>query len=278
MSAGRQPAPEGLRIELDLEVFSGPFDLLLALVVREELDLLELDLAGVVLAYLEHSERRGELDLGSAVEFILLIAALLELKSRLLLPGAEVEELLELGPEEAAQELLERMLAIHRFQRAGAHLQQLGQLQAGMRFRCVPVPAELRAARRRAFGVEGERAADPSQLGKALGALLRPPPEIDVRHILRPRVSLEACLLRLRSLLERGRFGFEEAVAGADRMTIAVTFFALLELYRAGEADWEQSEPFGEITILAPAPPARARGAGAMAPAGEMQGSVPIAA
>jgi segregation and condensation protein A len=245
------PAPEGLRIELDLEVFSGPFDLLLALVLREELDLLELDLAGVVLAYLEHIEARGELDLASAVQFILLIASLLELKSRLLLPGEEVEELLELGPEEAAEELLARMLAIRRYQQAGAHLQRLRQAQAGMRFRNVPVPARLSAPRRRAFGLEGERGADPNQLGKALGALLEHPPQIDVRHILRPRVSLQSCLARLRGLLGRGAFRFEEAVAGADRMTIAVTFFALLELYRSGEADWEQREPFGEITILA---------------------------
>ncbi|HLI33058.1 MAG TPA: segregation/condensation protein A [Solirubrobacteraceae bacterium] len=277
MSAPTAPAPEGLRIELDLEVFSGPFDLLLALILREELDLLELDLAAVVLAYLEHIEQRGELDLGSAVEFILLIAALLELKSRLLLPGEEVEELLELGPEEAAQELLERMLSLRRFQHAGAHLQTLRKAQAGMRFRSAPVPSELAAPRRRPFGAEGQRAADPAQLGKALGALLREPPQIDVRHILRPRVSLQSCLSRLRSLLARGRFRFEEAVAGADRMTIAVTFFALLELYRSGEADWEQSEPFGEITVLAPGAPA-AGGQRCAAPARQAQGGVAIAA
>jgi segregation and condensation protein A len=69
-------------LELDLEIFSGPFDLLLALVLREEVDLLELELADVVLAYLDHLEGRGELDLETATEFIVLIAALLELKSR----------------------------------------------------------------------------------------------------------------------------------------------------------------------------------------------------
>src|SRR3974390_2292720 len=74
-------------LELDLDVFSGPFDLLLALVLREEVDLLERQLADVVLAYLDHLERRGELDLEVATEFIVLVAALLELKSRLLLAG-----------------------------------------------------------------------------------------------------------------------------------------------------------------------------------------------
>ena len=70
-------------LELDLEVFSGPFDLLLTLVLREEVDLMEVELADVVLAYLDFLEARGELDLEAATEFLVLIAALLELKSRL---------------------------------------------------------------------------------------------------------------------------------------------------------------------------------------------------
>src|SRR3978361_1785661 len=73
-------------LELDLEVFSGPFALLLTLVLREEIDLLEVQLAEVVIAYLDFLEARGELDLEVATEFLVLIAALLELKSRLVLP------------------------------------------------------------------------------------------------------------------------------------------------------------------------------------------------
>src|SRR5436305_15348727 len=97
-------------LELDLEVFSGPFDLLLTLVLREEVDLLEVDLADVVLSYLDHLEARGELDLEVATEFLVLIAGLLELKSRLMLPR-EGDDLLELDPAEAAEELLARKLA-----------------------------------------------------------------------------------------------------------------------------------------------------------------------
>src|SRR5919107_6421013 len=96
-------------LELDLDVFAGPFDLLLALVLREELDLLEVDLADVVLAYLDVLEQREELDLEVATEFLVLIAALLELKSRLMLPR-EDEDLLDLEPGLAAEELLARML------------------------------------------------------------------------------------------------------------------------------------------------------------------------
>jgi segregation and condensation protein A len=232
-------------LDLDLDVFSGPFDLLMALVLREEVDLLELDLAGVVLAYLEHIEARGELDLETATEFIVLIASLLELKSRLMLPEEQAQELLELGPEEAAEELLARMLAAQRYRGAGAHLHELLAAQAGIAFRGVAVPRRFR----RAAIEEAAGSADPELLGEAMGGLLRAPPRISVRHMLSPRVTVSERLEHLRALLHRGRFSFEEAVRDADRVTVAVTLLALLELYRRGEGDWEQSQPFGEITV-----------------------------
>src|SRR2546423_13237995 len=107
-------------LELDLEVFSGPFDLLLTLVLREEVDLLEVELADVVLAYLDHLEARGELDLEVATEFLVLIAALLELKSRLMLPREDEAEL-ELEAGEAGEGLLARMLSHHRHRGAAAY-------------------------------------------------------------------------------------------------------------------------------------------------------------
>ena len=71
-------------LELDLDVFQGPFDLLLALVMREEIELAELPIAEIVVAFVERMEERGEIDLESASEFLVLIAALLEIKVRLL--------------------------------------------------------------------------------------------------------------------------------------------------------------------------------------------------
>ena len=108
-------------LELDLEVFSGPFDLLLTLVLREEVDLLEVELTDVIVSYLDFLDVREELDLEVATEFLVLIAALLELKSRLMLPR-EDEELLDIEPGEAAEELLARMLEARRYRRAAEHL------------------------------------------------------------------------------------------------------------------------------------------------------------
>ncbi|HEX3511786.1 MAG TPA: segregation/condensation protein A [Solirubrobacteraceae bacterium] len=258
MSAASQqpgvPARTGIAgLELDLDLFSGPFDLLLTLVLREEVDLLELPLAEVVLAYLDHLERSEQLDLETATEFIVLVAALLELKSRLLLSGDE-EELLEIEPEQAAEELLARMLDARRYRAAAGHLDAMLASEAGVRFREAPPPPHLR----RAIVIDDGASQDPSVLGEAIGRLLTVPPRIDLRHIAVPRVSLAERLAHLRTLLRRGSFSFDEAVRGADRMTVAVTLFALLELYKRGEADWAQQESFGEIAVTATAVPAQA--------------------
>jgi segregation and condensation protein A len=231
-------------LELDLDVFSGPFDLLLTLVLREEVDLLELQLAEVVLAYLDHLEQRGDLDLETATEFIVLIAALLELKSRLMLTGEE-EQLLDIEPEQAAEELLARMLDARRFRSAAAYLAELLAAEHGVRFRAAPLPPSLR----RTIVPPADGSQSPELMGAAIGRLLAMPPAINVRHIAVPRVSVSERLAHLRGLLRRGAFSFEEAVRGADRMTVAVTLFALLEMYKRGEALWEQQENFGEIAV-----------------------------
>ena len=233
-------------LDLDLEVFNGPFDLLLTLVLREEIDLLEVDLAEVVLTYVEHLERAGELDLDAATEFLVLIAALLELKSRLMLPQ-EDEEGLDLEPGEAAEELLARMLEYHRYREAAEHLRERLASEHGHRYRSAPLPPELRRVSIEA----AEPAYDADLLARAVGDLLRTPPPLDLRHVRRPAVSVEQRLAHLRGLLaSRTRFSFDEAVQGADRLTEAVTLFALLELYKAGEAQWEQEIPFGPITVV----------------------------
>jgi segregation and condensation protein A len=233
-------------LDLDLEVFNGPFDLLLTLVLKEEIDLLEVDLAEVVLAYVEYLERSGELDLEAATEFLVLIAALLELKSRLMLPSDD-EEGLDIEPVEAAEELLARMLEYHRYRQAAEHLRQRLDAEHGYRYRSAPLPPELRRISLEA----AESAYDPERLAEALGGLLSVPPPLDLRHVRRPAVSVEQRLRHLRDLLaSRSRFSFDEAVEGVDRLTEAVTLFALLELYKAGEAKWEQEVPFGPITVV----------------------------
>jgi segregation and condensation protein A len=245
-------------LELDLEVFSGPFDLLLTLVLREEVDLLEVDLAEIVLAYLDHLEARGELDLEVTTEFLVLIAALLELKSRLMLPREEAE-LVDVEPVEAAEELLARMLEARRYRAAAEHLRERLEGEEGLRYRSAPPPAWLRAA----TDLEdlGPGVYRPARLGAAIGGLLRHPARVDVTHMGQVRVSVQDRLKHLRSILRRGVVTFDEAVKGGDRVTVCITLFALLEMYKQGEATWEQESPFGEIRIAPRQTPAAAEAA-----------------
>ena len=232
-------------LELDLEVFSGPFDLLLTLVLREEVDLLEVELADVVVSYLDVLEARGELDLEVATEFLVLIAALLELKSRLMLPREDEEEL-DLEPGEAAEELLARMLEARRYRQAAEHLAERLAAEHGHRYRSAPLPDWLRKAQ---LARDAEGVYEPAQLGRSIGGLLRMPEAISLHHLSLPRVTVAERLAHLRDLLRRGACSFDDAVRGADRVTVAVTLFSLLELYKRGEADWVQDETFGPIRI-----------------------------
>jgi segregation and condensation protein A len=249
-------------LDLELDVFAGPFDLLMAVVLREGVNLGEVELGEVVVAYVEHLTEAGELDLEAATEFLVLIAALLELKSRLLLPrdeeGAEADPL---APEEAAEELLARMLEYARYRAAAADLRE--RFEEGRRYlyRSAPLPPGLRR-----IALEAARPVyAPAQLGAAIGDLLRTPPEPDTSHI-RPTVSLEKRLTAIRELL-RGRdsLDFDELFGSEERLTQAVTIFALLEMHKRGEATWEQRDLFGPIEIKAASRPEPAGRAGSSA-------------
>jgi segregation and condensation protein A len=233
-------------LDLDLDVFAGPFDLLMTVVLREEIALAELELGEIVIAYLEHVEEQGDLDLEAATEFLVLIASLLELKSRLLLPAPEEQEL-ELAPEEAAEELLARMLEYRRYREAAAHLAERFAKGRRYLYRAAPLPPELRRV-----ALDAARPSyEPDVLAAAIGDLLRTPPRPDTSHI-RPTVSLERRLHVLRRLLSgSGELDFDESFGSEDRLTQAVTLFALLEMHKRGEATWEQKKTFGPIRIEA---------------------------
>jgi segregation and condensation protein A len=230
-------------LDLDLDVFQGPFDLLLAVLLREEISLSEVALGEIVIAYVDHLGETGDLDLEAVTEFLVLIAALCELKSRLLLPQEHGEE--ELGPQEAADELLARMLDYRRYGEAAKMLHERLEREGGVMYRSAPLPAELRRAALDA----ATQVYEPERVGVALGDLLTLPPAPDTRHI-RSTVSLQRRLGVVRDLLRScERLDFDDAFGSEDRFTQAVTLFALLELHRRGEATWTQKETFGRIEV-----------------------------
>src|SRR2546427_10769705 len=133
-------------LELDLDAFEGPFDLLLTLVLREELDLAEVDVAAIVVAFLERLLERDELDLEACGEFLVLVAALLELKARGLFPE-EGAELAELEPEQAAEELARRLAEYRRVKEAAAWLSDRLEGERARLFPPRPAPPARRSER-----------------------------------------------------------------------------------------------------------------------------------
>ena len=228
-------------LELDLEAFEGPFDLLLALVLRDELDLGEVDVAGIVLAFLERLAEREELDLDACGEFLVLVAALLELKARALLTGEETD-LEDLDPAEAAEELARRLAEYRRIKEAAAWLAERLEAERGRFFRLGPAPLAPQPDRRPA-------PQDPEALAAALRELAAEPPAVSLAHLERfPPV--EQFLGRFRSLLgRRSRFDFDAEVEGMTRVEQAVAFLALLELRKTGEIALSQAAPFAPIRV-----------------------------
>ena len=229
-------------LELDLEAFEGPFDLLLALVLRDELDLGEVDVAGIVLAFLERLAEREELDLDACGEFLVLVAALLELKARALLTGEETD-LEDLDPAEAAAELARRLAEYRRIKEAAAWLVDRLDEEGDRFFRLGPAPLAPRIERRLA-------PQDPAELAATLRALTAEPPAVSLAHLELRFPPVEQFLGRFRALLaRRTRFDFDTEVHQLTRVEQAVAFLALLELRKAGEVELSQAAPFAPIRV-----------------------------
>ena len=229
-------------LPLDLDAFEGPFDLLLTLVLRDELGLVDVDIAEIVLAFVERLEERGTLDLEACGEFLVLVAALLELKARGLFPDEELD-LEDLDPDEAASELAERLAVYRRFRAAAGWLEERLEAESDRFFRTGPAPLAPVPSRPLA-------SQDPQQLVVALRALAADPPELSLGHLVLSYPPVSRFLERFRALLRgRGRFSFDREIDRLSRPEQIVAFLALLELRKRGEAAIGQAAPFEPITV-----------------------------
>jgi segregation and condensation protein A len=229
-------------LELDLDAFEGPFDLLLSLVLREELPLREVDLAQIVIAFIEHLAARDELDLDACGEFLVLISALLELKARAMFPEEDAE-LAELEPEEAAEELARRLAEYRRAKEAARLLRTRLEDRRDLFFRIGPAPLQPKAERKLA-------PQDPEQLRTALRLLAVEPAAPSTAHMALRFPPVAQFLDRWRALLRRrARFDFDQEVEGLSRVEVAVAFLALLELRKQNEVAIAQAAPFAPIRI-----------------------------
>jgi len=234
---------------LDLDVFDGPFDLLVTLILKDEIDIWEVRVSRIIAEYVLRLADSGEFDLDATSQFVVLVAALLEMKSRLLLEEEVEEELEDLDPDEAAERLLERLVRYSQFKNVAGALRRRWDENSARLYRSVPVPPTLlrRAAPAGALPAPA--------LAAALAPLLRDPPVPDTSHLADLAVSLVKELRRLRLILgDEGEFTFAE-VSSDGLLERAVTFFALLELHSGGEAVLRQKRHLGDIVVTrAPRP------------------------
>ena len=229
-------------LELDLDAFEGPFDLLLTLLLKEALEPAEIDMAAIVVAFVERLAERDELDLDACGEFLVLFSALLELKARGLFPE-EADELDGLEPEEAAEELARRLAEYRRMKAAAVWLaERLGE-ERDRWFRLGPAPLQPQFERRLA-------PQDARLLADALRGMALEPPKVSLAHMALRFPPVSQFLERFRAVLRRRRvFDFDAEMVGLARVEQAVAFLALLELRKSGEVALSQAAPFAPIRV-----------------------------
>ncbi len=230
-------------------VFEGPFDLLLHLILKQEVELWEVSLAEIVDAYLAELDRMEHLDLDVATEFLLIAATLVELKARRLLPGIDDLELdEELLRFEERDLLLARLLECKTFKDAARALEALMRRAD----RSVPRATGPEEPYRWMVPDPLERVKADSLRAAALRVLSAPPVVIvDTEHIAPVRASVrDAVEAVLRLLPASEPMSFRALVSGAPhRLEVIVRFLAVLELYKQGIVDLLQFTNFGDLMV-----------------------------
>ena len=234
--------------ELDLEVYQGPFDLLLSLIMKEEVDLLEVPLVEVITAYLDDMEAAGVVGYwDDMTEFLLLMSLLVEVKSRMLLPEAFLPfEEDELTPEQARDQLLDRLFIYSRFKAAAVYLRELGEANS-----CTLMRGAL-GEKRVVLPSLGEISltGEVGDLQEALQRVLTHKGDPDTSHLPDARVQLRRQIALIRDLLtSQASFSFNKVFGAEQPLVQALSIFALLDMVSRGEVRVQQPDVFGDIVV-----------------------------
>jgi segregation and condensation protein A len=242
----------GAAFEVHLEVFEGPFDLLLGLISKHKLDITEVSLAKVTDEFIgwirAYREVNGEdWDLAKASEFLVVAATLLDLKAARLLPSADGPDEEDLALIEARDLLFARLLQYRAFKGIAA------VFEARMADRSRRLPRQVGLEPRLAellpelvFGIT------PEQLAALAATAMTPRPEagIGLEHLHAPAVSVrEQAAIVVERLRHSGTVSFRSLVADSEIGVVVARFLALLELYREGAVAFEQMTALGELSI-----------------------------
>ncbi|GAB3287304.1 segregation/condensation protein A [Parahaliea aestuarii] len=229
-------------LEVFLEAFEGPLDLLLYLIRRQNLDILEIDVSEITQQYMQYVELMDAMKFELAAEYLLMAAMLAEIKSRMLLPrSADIEE----DEEDPRAQLIRRLQEYERFKKAAEDIEEMPRLERDTWVGSAH-PPDLNRSR-------PDPEVDMRELLLALGEVLRRADMFESHHIQREALSTRE---RMSEVLER--------LAGAQfvpfvalfshregRLGVVVTFLAVMELIKESLVEIVQSEPFGPIHVKA---------------------------
>ena len=232
-------------LEVFLEAFEGPLDLLLYLIRRQNLDILDIPLAEITRQYMQYIELMQDLQLELAGEYLVMAATLAEIKSRMLLPRPQLSDEGELDPR---AELVRRLQEYERFKRAAEGIDTLARLERDVWTTSVPL-SEQRVV----------RALPQITLQEMLVAFKDVVARAQMfahHHIQREQLSVGE---RMSDILARlGHDGFLPFIqlfrAEEGRMGVTVTFVAILELMREGLIDIVQTESYAPLHVRAATP------------------------
>ncbi|WP_229737831.1 segregation and condensation protein A [Isoptericola cucumis] len=244
-----------------MENFSGPFDLLLSLIAKHELDVTQVALAVVTDEFVAHirageeaaraAADRGEehpsWDLGTASEFLVVAATLLDLKAARLLPGVVEEDAEDLELLEARDLLFARLLQYRAYKEISGVLAERLATEGRRVPRSVPLEPEVAALLPElVWTLDGVRLAELA--ARALEPRL--PPVVALEHLHGSAVSVREQAALVAGRLRREHVvTFRTLVAGEERIVAVARFLALLELFRAGQVSFEQAAALAELTV-----------------------------
>lgn len=237
--------------EVQTPIFEGPFDLLLHLILKQQVELYDINLSEIVDAYLQQIETMEQLDLEIATEFLLIAATLVELKTRRLLPeDTEIDLDDEFSLWEERDLLLARLVECKVFKDAALVLRQLSAEAARSYPRSVgPVEDHF-------IGLAPDllRNTTLEDLRDAYGRATAPKPvvRVDLSHVSPIKITVAKVVGDLVEELPRhGRMTFRQLTSElVDRIEIVVYFLAVLELFKLGFVELEQPETFGDIAVV----------------------------
>lgn len=233
------------QFQVTLDVFQGPFDLLLQLISRKRLDITEVALAEVTDEFIQHM--RAFPDLSRTTEFLVVAATLLDLKAARLLPHDEDGEEESLEDLEARDLLFSRLLQYRAFKEAAGGIARRLQEFAGSCPRDVPLEPHFAALLPELVWVT-----TPEQVARAAAdAFSASPPVVETAHLLDPAVPVrEQALLLMARLRALGTLTFHDLVTDAGTTAVVVSrFLALLELYRRRAVEFAQERPLGDLSV-----------------------------